>query len=37
MSIVLYHHPFSRAATVIWMLEELEVPYELRSIPMQAR
>jgi glutathione S-transferase len=32
MSIVLYHHPFSRAATVIWMLEELGVPYELRFV-----
>lgn len=34
MSIVLYHHPFSRAATVIWMLEELEVPYELRYVDL---
>lgn len=32
MSIVLYHHPFSRAATVVWMLEELEQPYELRFV-----
>lgn len=32
MSIVLYHHPFSRAATVVWMLEALAVPYELRFI-----
>lgn len=32
MSIVLYHHPFSRAANVIWMLEELETPYELRYV-----
>ena len=32
MSIVLYHHPFSRAATVIWMLEEIGVPYELRHV-----
>jgi glutathione S-transferase len=32
MSIVLYHHPFSRAATALWMLEELEVPYELRFV-----
>ena len=32
MSIVLYYHPFSRAANVIWMLEELETPYELRHI-----
>jgi glutathione S-transferase len=32
MSIVLYHHPFSRAASVIWMLEELSVPYELHFV-----
>ena len=32
MSIVLYHHPFSRAATVIWMLEEIGVPYELHHV-----
>jgi len=28
MAIVLHHHPFSRAAGVVWMLEELGVPYE---------
>lgn len=32
MSIVLHHHPFSRAATVLWMLEEVGVPYELRFV-----
>ena len=32
MSIVLYHHPFSRASSVIWMLEEVAVPYELRFV-----
>lgn len=32
MSIVLYHHPFSRAANVVWMLEELGQPYELKFI-----
>lgn len=32
MSIVLYHHPFSRAATVIWMLEEVGVEHELRFV-----
>ncbi|MFO0587503.1 MAG: glutathione S-transferase family protein [Polyangiaceae bacterium] len=32
MSIVLYHHPFSRASAVIWMLEEVGVPYDLRFV-----
>lgn len=32
MSIVLFHHPFSRAANVVWMLEEVGVPYELRFV-----
>lgn len=32
MSIVLHHHPYSRAANVVWMLEELGVPYELRWV-----
>lgn len=32
MSIVLYHHPFSRAANVVWMLEEVGVPYELAFV-----
>ena len=32
MSIVVYHHPFSRAANVVWMCEEIEQPYELRHI-----
>jgi glutathione S-transferase len=32
MSLILYHHPFSRAANVVWMLEELEAEYELRHV-----
>jgi glutathione S-transferase len=36
MSIVLYHHPFSRAANVVWMLEEVGVPYELRFVDLMA-
>lgn len=32
MTIVLHHHPFSRAANVVWMLEELGVDYELRFV-----
>ncbi len=36
MSVVLFHHPFSRAATVVWMLEEVGVPYELRYVDILA-
>jgi glutathione S-transferase len=32
MSLVVYHHPFTRAATVVWMLEEIGVPHELRYV-----
>ncbi|HEY1697262.1 MAG TPA: glutathione S-transferase N-terminal domain-containing protein [Polyangiaceae bacterium] len=32
MGIVVYHHPYSRASNVVWMLEELELPYELRFV-----
>lgn len=34
MSLVLYHHPWSRAATAVWMLEEVGVPYELRFVDL---
>lgn len=34
MSIVLYHHPFSRAAGTVWALEEVGVEYELRFVDM---
>ncbi len=36
MSIVLYHHPMSRAASVVWMLEEVGQPYELRFVDLKA-
>ncbi len=32
MALVLYHHPMSRAASVVWMLEEIGQPYELRFV-----
>jgi glutathione S-transferase len=32
MSIVVYHHPFSRASAAVWMLEEVGVEYELRHV-----
>jgi glutathione S-transferase len=32
MAITLYHHPFSRAAGVVWALEELGEPYELAYV-----
>lgn len=34
MAITLYHHPYSRAANVIWMLEEVGVPYDLRFVDL---
>jgi glutathione S-transferase len=36
MAIVLYHHPYSRAANVVWMLEEVGVEYELRWVDVMA-
>lgn len=32
MSIKLFHHPWSRAANVVWMLEEVGVDYELAYV-----
>jgi len=34
MSLVLYHHPYSRAATVLWMLEEVGAEHELRFVDL---
>lgn len=34
--VVLYHHPFSRAANVVWMLEELGIPYVLEYVDVLA-
>ncbi len=36
MSIVLYHHPYTRAANVVWMLEEVGAPYELRYVDVMS-
>jgi glutathione S-transferase len=30
--ITLYHHPFSRAAGLLWALEEIGVPYDLKFV-----
>lgn len=32
--IVLYHHPYSRAAGVVWALEEVGVPYQLKFVDL---
>lgn len=32
MTITLLHHPFSRAAGVVWTLEEIGEPYELKYV-----
>jgi len=36
MALTLYHHPWSRAATTVWMLEELGEPYELEFLDLLA-
>lgn len=36
MAITLHHNPFSRASTVVWMLEEAGVPYTLRFVDFRA-
>ena len=32
MTITLYHHPYSRAATSVWALEEIGQPYQLHYV-----
>ena len=34
--IVVHHHPFTRAANVVWMLEEVGVDYQLRYVDVMA-
>ncbi len=36
MTLTLFHHPFSRAASIVWALEELGEPYELRFVDILA-
>ena len=36
MTITLFHLPFTRAATAVWMLEEVGVDYRLEYVDMQA-
>ncbi len=36
MALTLYHHPWSRAANVVWMLEELGLDYALRWVDITA-
>ena len=36
MAIELYHHPYSRASTVLWMHEEVGTPYSLRPVDILA-
>jgi glutathione S-transferase len=35
-TLLLHYHPFSRAAGVVWMFEELGVPYELQFVDFNA-
>jgi glutathione S-transferase len=36
VAISLYHHPYTRASNVVWMLEEVGVAYELRFVDISA-
>jgi glutathione S-transferase len=31
----LYHSPLSRSVRIVWLLEELELPYELITLPLE--
>lgn len=33
--VLLHYHPFTRAANVVWMLEEVGVPYELQFVDLK--
>lgn len=35
MAITLFHHPFTRAGGVVWTLEEVGEPYELKFVDVQ--
>jgi len=32
MTLIVHHHPYTRAANVVWMLEEVGVPYTLQHV-----
>lgn len=36
MAVVLHHHPFSRAANVVWMLEETGIEYTLHHVDIMS-
>jgi glutathione S-transferase len=36
MTVTLYHHPFTRAASSVWALEEAGVDYDLRFVDIMA-
>ncbi|MEM1413961.1 MAG: glutathione S-transferase family protein [Myxococcota bacterium] len=36
MTLSVYHHPFSRAANMVWALEEVGAPYALRFVDILA-
>jgi len=36
VAISLYHHPYTRASNIVWMLEEVGVPYELRFVDISS-